>query len=1112
MNKFLSLKLLKLIVIITFGLISTQIQAADTNSAKSSELINKLQALSGNNIRLSYQKGTSKVSFLTLSQGATLQQPFNGISSSDPVEVAESFLTEYQELFGEKYKAEYSLISNNTNNNRHSVKLRQTYRGIPVFAGEMVVRMNDLLDVTGANGEVSSNLNLSVTPIITAAEARQAAITLINKHHTNSVFNNLNTTSNKPALWIYNPSLISKGQDVNKLVWKMEVTAQQGEIKEFVMIDAHTGAVALHYSLIMSAKNREIYDNENISARTLPGLAVVRAEGDAAHAVQDVNDAYDYSGDTYDFYFVNHGRDSLNNAGMTLTSTVRHCDPNFGCPMQNAFWNGAQMAYGEGFAVDDVVAHELTHAVTQFTSNLTYLNESGAINESFSDVWGEFIDLGNGAGNDSAGVRWQLGEDIPGGIGAIRNLQDPTLFNDPDKISSPNYYCGSADNGGVHTNSGVNNKAAYLMADGDTFNGVTVAGIGIIKTAKVYYEAQTNILTSGATYSNLHDALITACNTLVGTDGITTADCSSVSDAVTAVEMNVQPCVMAPTPVCPVGTTPNDLLTDGFESGLGAWTHLADQGIDVWSLGTTNPQAGSNHIHGDNISSISDSHIKSNTAVALPANAYLRFDHFYDFESSYDGGVIEYSTDDGASWNDGGSVILENGYTGTIETGFSNPLAGRAAFVSDTSGNYISTRADLSTLAGQNVKFRFRIGTDGSVSNPGWDIDNLRVYTCDVLAAGPVITSPTPSSTLTGSSETFTWDYNGSAVEQWALMVGSTIGGSEYFIAGAIDNATSTIANGLPTDGSIIYVRLWYRVGTTWDSIDTTYTAATLSTQPPEIVTPTAGATLTASNEVFIWNYNGGAVEQWALMAGSTVGGSEYFITGAIDNATTTVANGLPTDGSTIYVRLWYRIGTTWSSIDATYTAAIQAPVITTPVVGATLTASSEIFTWEYNGSAVEQWALMAGSTPGGSEYFVGGAIDNATTTVAIGLPTDGSIIYVRLWYRVGATWSSIDATYTAATQSPVITSPIAGATLTTSNEVFAWDYNGGAVEQWALMAGSTIGGSEYFIAGAIDNATSTVVNGLPTDGSIIYVRLWYRIGTTWDSIDATYTATTISP
>ncbi len=110
-------------VIITFGLISTQIQAADTNNAKGSELINKLQALSGNNIRLSYQKGTSKVSFLTLSQGATLQQPFNGISSSDPVEVAESFLTEYQELFGEKYKAEYSLISNNTNNNRHSVSL-----------------------------------------------------------------------------------------------------------------------------------------------------------------------------------------------------------------------------------------------------------------------------------------------------------------------------------------------------------------------------------------------------------------------------------------------------------------------------------------------------------------------------------------------------------------------------------------------------------------------------------------------------------------------------------------------------------------------------------------------------------------------------------------------------------------------------------------------------------------------------------------------------------------------------------------------------------------------------------------------------------------------------
>ncbi len=644
----ISLKLLQYVSIILLAYVSITAQAADT-SAK--ELIDKLNTLSGNNVSLIYHQDRRKVSFLTTQPGAALAQPFNGLDSSDPVETAKNFLTEYQSLFGEQYKAEYSLISNNENNNRHSVKFRQTHRGIPVYAGEMVVRLNALLEVSGANGEVSSNLNISTKPAITEDEAQQVALTLINKKHNNSVFSNLNATTNKPTLWIYNPSLIGKGADTNKLVWQMEVTGQQGELKEFVMVDAHTGAIALHFNLIMTVKNREIYDNANTAGQSLPGPTIERAEGDPAHAVQDVNDAYDFSGDTYDFFFANHGRDSLDNAGMTLISTVRHCDPSFGCPMQNAFWNGAQMAYGEGFAVDDVVAHELTHAVTQFTSNLIYQNQSGAINESFSDVWGEFVDLTNGAGTDTSAVRWQLGEDVPGGIGAIRNLQDPPVFNDPDKVTSALYRCTSADNGGVHSNSGVNNKAVYLMTDGDTFNGITVAGIGIIKVAKIYYEAQTNILTSGSTYLNLYNALNTACTTLVGTDGITATDCASVTNAINAVEMNQPVCVTPPVPLCPADTTPTDLFNDGFESGLGSWTHAADQGADVWSLGTTNPKDGTNHIHGDDVGSTSDSSIANNTAITLPANAYLRFDHAYDFEAAYDGGVIEYSIDDGTSWD-----------------------------------------------------------------------------------------------------------------------------------------------------------------------------------------------------------------------------------------------------------------------------------------------------------------------------------------------------------------------------------------------------------------------------------------------------------------------------
>ncbi|MBU0499304.1 MAG: M4 family metallopeptidase [Gammaproteobacteria bacterium] len=164
------------------------------------------------------------------------------------------------------------------------------------------------------------------------------------------------------------------------------------------------------------------------------------------------------------------------------------------------------------------MAHELTHGVTQHTSKLLYKNLSGAINESFSDLWGEFVDLGNNSGTDSAASRWLIGEDLsaPNVSSPLRNMKDPTFFKQPDKVSSEYFYSGEEEgNGGVHTNSGINNKAVYLMVDGDTFNGITVKGIGITKTAKIYYDVQTNLLTQAADYQTLYNALYQGCQNLV---------------------------------------------------------------------------------------------------------------------------------------------------------------------------------------------------------------------------------------------------------------------------------------------------------------------------------------------------------------------------------------------------------------------------------------------------------------------------------------------------------------------------------------------------------------------------------------------------------------------
>jgi hypothetical protein len=203
-----------------------------------------------------------------------------------------------------------------------------------------------------------------------------------------------------------------------------------------------------------------------------------------------------------------------------------------------------------------LVAHEMKNLFNEYESGLIYAYESGAINESLSDIFGEFIDQTNGKGSDNTGVDWLLGEDTS--IGAIRDMKNPPAFNQPDRLGSPLYDYGSSDNGGVHTNSGVGNKAAYLITAGDTFNGYTVTGIGITKAAQIYYEAQANILIPNSNYYALYLALNQACNNLIGTSGITAADCTQVNNATLATEMNTG----TPPPAVPTLKAPLGIITD----------------------------------------------------------------------------------------------------------------------------------------------------------------------------------------------------------------------------------------------------------------------------------------------------------------------------------------------------------------------------------------------------------------------------------------------------------------------------------------------------------------------------------------------------------------------
>jgi bacillolysin len=602
--------------------------------------------------------------------------------------------------------------------------------GVPILGGEIIVHLDNTRNIRAVIARTIPSPAINTTPAITSAAAAQTALAQVLRTAGNAG----SLTVSTPELWIYDPSLIGPGSGFPRLVWRVEVTSTAREpVRELVLVDAQRGSIALHFNQIETAKNRMTYTASN--GMTLPGTLVCNEANTCLNPPNDshVAAAHLYAGDTYDFYLSNFGRDSLDNAGLNLTSTV-HFDVNY----QNAFWDGTQMVYGDGSGyplADDVVAHELTHGVTQYTSNLFYYYQSGAINESLSDVFGEFVDLTNGHGTDTAAVRWLIGEDVSG-LGAIRNMQNPTAFGDPDRMTSANYYTGSGDNGGVHTNSGINNKAASLMVDGGTFNGQTVTGIGITKAAKIYYEVETHLLTSGADYLDLFNALYQGCTNLIGTAGITSGDCTQVRNATIAVEMNLQP-VAGFNPeaaVCTGGATPVNVFFDNLESGSTNFAFGAAVGTVRWQYDSPYgpfAHSGLHFLYADDFpGATTDTAVAMASSVAIPAGAFLHFAHAFGFEQpNYDGGVVEYSTNAGGSWTDAGSLFDSNGYTGTVNAAFGNPLATRSAFLADSHG-YISSRLNLSSLAGQSVRFRWRMGLDTDGYNWGWWIDDVRIYTC----------------------------------------------------------------------------------------------------------------------------------------------------------------------------------------------------------------------------------------------------------------------------------------------------------------------------------------------------------------------------------------------
>ena len=197
-------------------------------------------------------------------------------------------------------------------------------------------------------------------------------------------------------------------------------------------------------------------------------------------------------------------------------------------------------------------------------------------------------------------------------------------------------------------------------------------------------------------------------------------------------------------------------------------------------------------------------------------------------------------------------------------------------------------------------------------------------YTSNAVApatvvAEPGMTNPTPGAVLGGDNVTFEWSGEGTQVAQWWLYVGSSLGGRDIYNSGSLGTRLFETVTGLPVDGRAVFVRLWYRTGGQWQFVDTQYVAFTASS--PSMTSPAAGTVLGGSMVTFEWTANGHPVSQWWLYVGSHQGGYNIYNSGSLGTRLFEIVSGLPVDGSTIFVRLWYRIAGTWKFVDTSYTA-----------------------------------------------------------------------------------------------------------------------------------------------------------------------------------------------
>ncbi|MBX7241482.1 MAG: M4 family metallopeptidase [Bacteroidia bacterium] len=441
-------------------------------------------------------------------------------------------------------------------------RLTQTFKGYPIEGATYLVHSQGG-EIKSMNGDVFNDMNVSVSRVITESIAFTKALNFVNAELYLWEQTELKENSHSHEYSTEKPAgeLVIVARDGNisqkdfRLAYKYDIYAVKPLSREYIYVDALNGEILANISRIHTAdvpgtaitkysgSQPIIADSYtggfrlretgrgggirtlNLETGTSVGNAVDFVDSDNtwnnvnAQKDEAATDAHWASEHMYDFYMNHYNRNGINGTGGMIYCYM-HYDVNY----FNAFWDGTAMYIGDGSSQNqnkplsamDIIGHEMTHGVTQFTANLVYQGESGALNESFSDIFGTAIEFES----KPTTANWLIGSEI--GV-TLRSMSNPGQYGDPDTYGGNNWInpTSATDNGGVHTNSGVQNFWFYLLCQGgtgtnDNAAAYNVSGIGIAKAQDICYRTLSTYLTNNSDFMDARIASIQSATDLYG--------------------------------------------------------------------------------------------------------------------------------------------------------------------------------------------------------------------------------------------------------------------------------------------------------------------------------------------------------------------------------------------------------------------------------------------------------------------------------------------------------------------------------------------------------------------------------------------------------------------